>query len=74
MNGFMPATHLPPHNDTILKLTPEVHASSSESRRAKKKANLHRYLDWRSCGEADRHSRVREEVSLPSEFVDEFNL
>ena len=32
-----------------LKLTPEECASSSESRRAKKKANLH--SDWRSCGE-----------------------
>ena len=37
----MPACHHLPHNDTILKLTAEEYASSSESRRAKKKANLH---------------------------------
>ena len=66
----MPASHHPPHNDTILKLTPEEYASSSESGRAKKKANLH--LDWRSCDEVARHCRVREEGSLRSEFVDEF--
>ena len=51
----------------ILKLTPEKYASSSESRRAKKKANL--YLDWRSCGEVAQHSHVCEEDSLRSEFV-----
>ena len=72
VNGLMPAFHHPPHNDTIPKLIPEEYASSSESGRAKKKVNLH--LDWRSCGEVARHSRVREEGSLHSEFVDEFNL
>ena len=72
VNGLMPASHLLPYNDTILKLTPEEYASSSVSRRAKEKANLH--LDWRSCGEVALHSCVREEGSLRSEFVDKFNL
>ena len=53
VNGLVPASHHPPHIDTILKLTLEEYASFSKSRRAKKKVDLH--LDWRSGGEVARH-------------------